>query len=160
MFLMKYRAKLKPDNHPAFKITVTASSMQSAINQITSGRCVPESHVKESIERVHLLTSACWTTDLGKAIKQATNDDCPEGYKIQAKGQDYEIIAKAWNQGIDSHLEAMTERSEVNGPNFTIHPDELHTLVRRLMEMWEEQENEDAYQLAFCICETLKIELI
>jgi hypothetical protein len=71
----------------------------------------------------------------------------------------------AWNQGIDSYLEAMTERSIVidTPSRFTvlIHPEELHTLVRRLMNLESGTQYDNlAKELASSICFTLGIELI
>tara|TARA_R110002126_G_scaffold70402_1_gene177181 strand:+ start:88 stop:417 length:330 start_codon:yes stop_codon:yes gene_type:complete len=67
-----------------------------------------------------------------------------EQYPMTLNGKDYATVATAWNQGIDSHLEALTNRSTVewagNKVSFSVHPDELPTLLRRLFEGEEQGE--------------------
>lgn len=103
--------------------------------------------------------SAMWSDKLGEAIKQSALEQCPDGYPIDVKGDAYmyTAIAEAWNQGIDAYLEAITERSTATPDGrFNIHPEELHVLVRRLMESG----SEEAESLASGICSTLDIELV
>ena len=107
--------------------------------------------------------SAYWTDELGEEIKRRAIEQCPDGYHIRTPSYtDSLAIVKAWNQGIDSHLEALTESSTFSTVksryNFNIHPEELHVLVRRLMEM--DYEDGEAHDLASSICSTLGIELI
>ena len=115
--------------------------------------------------------SAFYTDQLGAEIKNRANKQCPNGFNISTRSEsEYDAIARAWNQGIDSHLEAITERSSTIQTDgrayFTIHPDELHVLVRRLMEdpeneTWDaSRENPPGEDLAFGICNVLGITLI
>ena len=102
--------------------------------------------------------SFLWSEELGEAIKAKALEQCPEGYRMTIKdNEEYQAIARAWNMGIENYLEALTQRSE-GGPDgiFKIHPEELHTLVRRLME----DDSEIANSLASSICQTLDIELV
>jgi predicted molibdopterin-dependent oxidoreductase YjgC len=92
-----------------------------------------------------------------EVIKKACNKQCPQGYSIVTHTQnEWDIIAGVVNQGIDSHLEAITERSKFNNGECLIHPDELHVFLRRL----DETELEDACQLRVDILGTLGIEEI
>jgi len=105
--------------------------------------------------------SAYYTDKLGQAIRIQALEQCPDGYPMTIKNQDeVDAIVAAWNQGIDSHLEAITERSSYNqisrGVSFNIHPEELHVLIRRLMDSGSEA----GESLASAICSTLDIELI
>ncbi len=113
--------------------------------------------------------SAYWTDKLGEEIKKRAIEQCPDGYEIStSNAKTFEAIRDAWNLGIDSHVEAITERSSCNVraegsrrmsrcvADIIIHPEELHVLVRRLMESGDER----AEDLASSICSTLEIELI
>jgi hypothetical protein len=92
-------------------------------------------------------------------IKSACYDQCPEGYHMTIVDQDeWSIIANAVNQGIDSHLEALTERSTFNNGSCLVHPEELHVLLRRLYEIEDEDFVDTAWQLRGAILETLDIE--
>lgn len=75
--------------------------------------------------------------DVGKLIERAALEQCPEGYsmRLRSKGR-WACLAEAWNQGIDSRLEALTERSRADASTgeVIVHPLELKTLIRRLME--------------------------
>ena len=100
---------------------------------------------------------ACFSAGLcpSELIKLAALDQCPEGYPMTIRDPaEWTALAAAWNQGIDSHLEALTERSHANNGSVCVHPEELHTLLRRLYE----SESEDAWQLRSCILTTLGIE--
>ena len=91
----------------------------------------------------------------------------PEAHKIVegCEGEGYRIgnfpnmqeIAEAINQGIDSHLEAIFFTQD--GRNITIEPDSMPVLLRRLVEMWDDG-NEDAGDTASCILSTLGFEWI
>lgn len=109
--------------------------------------------------------SAFYTDELGEAIKDAAINQCPDGFNLStANPAEYNAIALAWNQGIDSYLEAITNRSTVKfntnqlgtRTHFSIHPEEVHVLVRRLLEL----ETEGAEDLAHDICTSLNIELV
>ena len=81
-----------------------------------------------------------------------------EDYKMLIRSQrEWEVIAEAVNQGIDSHLEGFT-KSYFNAytGEIRIHPSELHILIRRLGE----SENEEALSLRSDILTTLDIEEI
>jgi len=90
-------------------------------------------------------------------IKTAVKEQCPDGYPMgNISQEDWTPIANAVNQGIDSHLEAITTRSKFN-PNerkCNIHPEELHVLLRRLFE----DGSEEAWDLRSSILFTLDIE--
>jgi citrate lyase beta subunit len=70
--------------------------------------------------------------------------------------REWAAIAVAWNQGIDAHLEALTERSSADGSTgeVLVHPDELHVLLRRFAESGDEE----AESLRSCILSALDIE--
>ncbi len=92
-------------------------------------------------------------------IDLAAADQCPNGYPMTIRDPDeWAAIAAAWNQGIDSHLEALTERSHANANSgsVSVHPLELKTLLRRLYE----SEGEAAWGLRSGILSTLGIEEI
>ena len=78
--------------------------------------------------------------------------------KKAANGYGWEVLSEAWNQGIDSHLEALTERSTADASTgqVLIHPEELHVLVRRLAEA----DSEEAHDFRGCILASLDIEEI
>ncbi len=89
-------------------------------------------------------------------IKTSANEQCPHGYPMNIKSQkEWDVIVAAVNQGIDSHLEGFTKSEFDNGICF-VHPDELHILVRRLLE----SDNEYAEDLGICILSTLDIEVV
>jgi hypothetical protein len=100
--------------------------------------------------------------ELKKRVAAAQGD---EPYTMKLVREDYVFFAEAWNQGIDSHLEALTERSTVHTDNYdaaagavlgkahiSIHPEELPVLIRRLFEGGDES------GLASGILSTLEIE--
>ena len=72
--------------------------------------------------------------------------------------REWQFLVNAINQGIDSHLEAISV--EQNGNKLAIlDSDSLHTLLRRLIET-DDYEDEGAIDLASCILYTLNIEWI
>lgn len=92
-----------------------------------------------------------------EVIKAAVNDQCPNGYPMSIRDpEEWTMIARAWNQGIDAYLEALTERSSADHKTgkINIHPDELHVFLRRL---WEDGSDE-ACSLRTSILGTLDIE--
>ena len=101
-------------------------------------------------------------------IRAAAREQCPDGYPMTIRSQnDWAVIAAAWNQGIDSHLEAITARSSANASTgeVNVHPDELHVFLRRLYEAGENEpydpeasENPPAMSLRSVILSTLDIE--
>jgi len=101
-------------------------------------------------------------------IRAAAREQCPDGYPMTIRSRDeWAVIAAAWNQGIDSHLEALTERSSANASTgeVNVHPDELHVLLRRLFEAGEREpyepdstEEPPALGLRSAILTTLDIE--
>lgn len=92
-------------------------------------------------------------------ITAACKEQCPKGYPMVIKSQtEWSAIASAWNQGIDSHLEALSKRSSADPytGKVLIHPEELHVLLRRLGD----SDNEEANMLRVDILTTLGIEEI
>ena len=113
--------------------------------------------------------SAYYTDKLGEEIKKRVLDQCPDGYEMTFLNSSKDLISivNAWNHGIDSYLEALTARSlyfpcnprdysNMSRSMFIIHPEELHVLIRRLLE----DDDENANSLASDICSTLGIELV
>lgn len=102
--------------------------------------------------------SAMWSDALANAIKARA---AGEPYRLSCwqGSEDYEAFAAAISEGIDAHLEAVhfEQSTDYRGaPLFSIDPDTLHTLVRRLMERGDEASD----SLAGDICYTLNIELV
>jgi len=92
-----------------------------------------------------------------EVIRAACAAQCPNGYPMLIRCKDeWRAIAAAWNQGIDSHLEALTQRSSADHTTgkVNVHPDELHVLLRRLYESGEDE----AWSLRSDILQTLDIE--
>ena len=92
-------------------------------------------------------------------IKEACLKQCPLGYPMKIKdGLEWKAISDAVNAGIDSHLEAITERSSFNSKTgeCLVHPEELHVLLRRM----NESNDEEAEDLRHDILTTLNIEEI
>ncbi len=90
-------------------------------------------------------------------IRAAVREQCPHGYPMTLRAQDeWNALAAAWNQGIDGHLEALTERSSADATTgkVLVHPDELHVLLRRFAE----DGGEEATMLRVDILSTLEIE--
>ena len=76
----------------------------------------------------------------------------PDGYPMKiVDPEEWAAIAQAVNQGIDGHLEAIIERSTFDNGHCLVHPDELHVLLRRLVDTAGED-------LRSCILYTLGIE--
>ena len=106
-----------------------------------------------------------------EAIKKAAKQ-CSTGFHMTLQNQEeWKALSAAWNQGIDSHLEALTERSQAdsNTGKVVVHPEEVHVLVRRLGELdgealwpdWNyERENNPAENLRQGILSALDIEEI
>lgn len=79
------------------------------------------------------IRSACWT-------------QCPNGYSMTIKSPaEWQFIASAVNMGIDAHLEAVSSRSSFDAATgkCVVHPDELHTLLRRLYELAQNTDQDD-----------------
>jgi hypothetical protein len=92
-------------------------------------------------------------------IKTACLEQCPDGYHMTIRCKtEWRDIAECWNAGIDSHLEAITSRSSANAGtgNVVVHPEELHVLLRRLVDLG----TEDADSLYSAILSTLDIEVV
>jgi hypothetical protein len=98
-------------------------------------------------------------TTPAKVITAACLAQCPDGYPMTLRSDnEWQALSDAWNQGIDSHLEALTERSnadETSG-NVLVHPEELHVLLRRFAESF----SDEAISLRVDILSTLDIEEI
>ena len=89
-------------------------------------------------------------------ITKACKAQCQDGYNMTIRSQrEWKVIAHVVNQGIDSHLEAFT-RSTFNSQTgeCLIHPEELHTFLRRL----DESNIDDGMSLRVDILSTLDIE--
>lgn len=94
-----------------------------------------------------------------KLITKLCREQCPDGYPMVLKSQrEWSVLSAAWNQGIDSHLEAITERSSADSctGNVNVHPDELQVLLRRLFE----DGSDEAWSLRTDILSTLGVEEI
>ena len=92
-------------------------------------------------------------------ITESCKAQCEKGYPMLIRSKDeWKVIAHAVNQGIDSHLEAITERSTFDSTTgkCLVHPEELHVLLRRLAEHGVE----DGDSLRIDILSTLDIEEI
>lgn len=104
-------------------------------------------------------------TTPAKLIAKLCAEQCPDGYPMHLKSQrEWRILSLAWNQGIDSHLEALTERSSADATTglVNVHPDELHVLLRRLFEGdgRTESELDESWLLRSDILSSLGIEEI
>ena len=76
-------------------------------------------------------------------------------YTMALKGEDFQDVADIINQGIDSHLEAVFTKQE--GSKITIlNNASLRCFLRRCTE----SDNENMWDIAFCIMSTLDIEWI
>lgn len=99
-----------------------------------------------------------------EVITKAAREQCPGGFRMKIVDQgEWAALAEAWNQGIDAHLEALTERSTADPStgNVLVHPDELATLVRRLwviQQASDEFDESGAGQLCGAIVACLEIE--
>ena len=82
-------------------------------------------------------------------------------YEMQLVGRDADVVTEAVNQGIDAHLEAImfVQFSAGHKLGLRIEKESIHTLLRRLVELWENG-NEEAGDLASCILQTLDVEWI
>lgn len=84
--------------------------------------------------------------------------ECPDGYPMTIRCKtEWAMIAGIVNQGIDSHLEALTERStfDASTGEILIHPEELPCFLRRLAES---DDTDEAWSLRLGILGTLGIE--
>lgn len=91
-------------------------------------------------------------------IRAQARAECPNGFKMRIRSQEeWESIASAVNAGIDSNLEALTERSTFDATTgeCNVHPEEVHVLCRRLLDG-----NEAAWDLRSSIIYCLDIEEI
>lgn len=133
--------KLRVSHVTAGRFTIDASHLDRM-------RRVPDDHRRFSMGHTppELITRLC-------------REQCPNGYPMTLRSQsEWSVLSAAWNQGIDSHLEALTERSsadECTG-RVNVHPDELHTLLRRLFE----DGDDEAWSLRSSILSTLGVEEI
>ena len=93
-----------------------------------------------------------------KVIKDRVLSQTPSGYPMHIKSQlEWDVIAKAINQGIDSHLEGFTRSTfDSRTGKCLIHPEEMTTFLRRLYE----SDDDEAWSLRGSILETLNVEEI
>lgn len=110
-----------------------------------------------------LIFNGWWTDELGEVIKQQAAAQCPQGLNYSTMSEtEYAAIAAAVNQGIDSYLEAVTpkvvHRNERLGTRavMVFPANQVHTLVRRLLNKGDEQSEDLARSFCFC----LDIELV
>ena len=127
------------------------------VNHIINGDfTIDASH----LDRMRTVSGAKPEFSMGHAptalITRLCREQCPNGYPMTLRSQsEWAVLSNAWNQGIDSHLEALTERSsadECTG-EVNVHPDELHVLLRRLYE----DGSDEAWSLRSDILSTLGI---
>lgn len=110
-----------------------------------------------------LTLSAVYTDELGELVEKRCLEQCPDGYPMTiADLGEWSAIAEAVSMGIDEYLEAITDRSNFDEGNCVVHPRELKTLVRRLMQGVRSNNKvvEAGIDLAMSICISLDIELI
>jgi hypothetical protein len=100
------------------------------------------------------------------AIRKALQVQCPDGYPMQLVGRDREALTRVVNQGIDSHLEAVTgitfkqldrklgKAAIARYLDCNISEDNMMVILRRLYE----DEGDDAWSLRSGILSTLDIE--
>lgn len=94
-----------------------------------------------------------------EVITTACQSQCPDGYSMHIKSQvEWQTISHAVNQGIDSHLEALTSRSSFDHDTgqCLVHPEELHVLLRRMFNSGDDE----SWSLRSAILSTLDIEEI
>ena len=111
------------------------------------------------LDEKHVIRTAGTTPE--QVIKNAVTTQCPGGYPMKIVDPDeWTVVAECVNQGIDSHLEALTLRSIFDNGQCLVHPEELHVLLRRLWEWYdnEEKDSEIAFDLRSSILVTLDIE--
>jgi len=92
------------------------------------------------------------------------NNLSTEHYHMSLTGKDAVMMVMAWDQGIDSHLEALTTRSTaqvvqdqyIKRLEVEVHRQELPVLIRRLVDLGEPE----AEQLVSDILTSLDIDLL
>lgn len=121
----------------------------------------------DTVEPEWLTFSYGMTPD--ETVKLRVNEQCPKGYPMTIKSPvEWRTIVWAIDQGIDSHLEAITTRSKFDHTTgqCTVHPDELHVLLRRLYAFGDSaaqiarnpRQADEAWDLRTAILSTLNIE--
>jgi len=127
------------------------------VNHIISGDFTIDSG---HLDRLRTVPNAKPEFSMGGApaalITKLCREQCPDGYPMVLKSQgEWRVLSDAWNQGIDAHLEALTERSSADSSSgaVNVHPDELHVLLRRLFESGDDA----AWSLRSDILSTLGI---
>ena len=110
-------------------------------------------HPEEDEEPQWVRFSGGMTPD--EVIKERAIKQTPGGYPMTIRNNDeWKSLATAVNQGIDSHLEGFTRSKFDNRTGeCLVHPEELHTLLRRLNDG-----DERAQDLRSSILQTLSIE--
>lgn len=114
-------------------------------------------------EPIQSVTSAIYTEELGQLIDVKCAEQCPYGYPMEiASLHEWSAIAEAVSVPIDEYGESITNLSTFDEGNCVVHPTELKTLVRRLMEGGDTRQSvrEAGQSLALGICFTLDIELV
>ena len=97
-------------------------------------------------------------------IRAAVHCQCPNGYRMELppSGKDFATLLAAVNQGIDSHLEAVTGMTELapdasilgTRRRFIFTPDAMAVICRRLAE----SSDDNAASFRISILSTLDIE--
>ena len=102
--------------------------------------------------------SYSYGTTPDEVIKTKALEQTPSGYNMHIKNaEEWKMIAEAVNQGIDAHLEGFTRSKFDNKTGqITIHPEELHILLRRLADL----DTDNAISLRTDILQTLGVEEI
>lgn len=89
-------------------------------------------------------------------LHELTKDQLPDGkYPMVLRGEDFLLVQRLVNQGIDSHLEAVS--FEQDGPSIVLQDiGSLHTLLRRCLE----DECEETEDFAASVLQSLDIEWV
>jgi len=121
-----------------------------------------EAYTDEEVDAINAEENKRLTFSMGttpeKIIKEKTLVQTPDGYPMHIRSnEEWVTIAKAVNQGIDSHLEGFTRsKFDHTTGKCLIHPEEMTTFLRRLSENGDEVSS----GLRGSILETLGIEEI
>ena len=93
-----------------------------------------------------------------QALKEQLGD---KPYEMTLSRSDEPVIVKCVNQGIDSHLEGITELAqsrEQNPCGSRLHLEFGHNSLLVLLRRLLEEGSDEAHDLRSCILETLRIE--
>ena len=135
------------------------STLESQLEDLRSQLRDAREKLAQQHAEVGDLQEQVWVT----SVRLACIKQCPGGYQMEIKSErEWVVIAAAVNQGIDAHLEAVSDRSSFDATTgkCLVHPDELHVLLRRLFELADQEcSNEPGPEdLAGAILDTLGLE--